>query len=671
MKRTFKYALTAVLAAGLIVPAFAQDNFPDTPENHWAYEALAKLKKDGLLVGYPDGLFRGTRPASRYELAVAIHAVYTNLHNVTDGLQSQIDALKAAQGNSAEIQNLKDAIAALQAQVDAMKGYGDDIANLKKLTDTFQNELHGLGVDVDQLKKDLGDLAKRVTALEARKPAVDISGDASFFLAAGNSDSNNPGLNKDGRVEGILKTASGASTGATTAGLDKDFSVLHEAAFNVKGTNTTGPTWGGTIVVGNAVSDIGQSNGSTFNGSGGNVAGTGFGSAYGQPYAGTGQEEIYVQDFSVKFNSSVAGLGFNAEVGRVGYEVSPYIFQRLSPSTYFTNDRWDNGKFYLDGGVIGFDLLGAKIDIVGGQTSNEVDAEGMNINPVVSGPYGGPLGTQVLNIDRTLGVTLSAPITSAGSVKLAYLWLEGDPTPTGDQTFGATNSSANRLEVFGGNLNFALGVIKLQGDYSKSNLKMNNTTVNSSDNDAWQAKASYGTGTWGIYGLYREIGPLFMAPGDWGRIGIIRNPTNLKGFNAGGNINFTPGLVLKGDYEHDETLDNGYGAASVFDSGTKLDKYNVTLGYRFTSNLDVSVGYENDKFSNIASALGATGDPQYQWTTFGIGYGLSDAAKLTLQYELSDVSNEFVLPYLASQGGGTAPTRYKGGFLSSQLTVKF
>jgi hypothetical protein len=75
MKRTLKYALTAVLAVGLVAPAFAQtDNFPDVPENHWAYEALARLKKDGLLVGYPDGLFRGPRPASRYELAVAVHA---------------------------------------------------------------------------------------------------------------------------------------------------------------------------------------------------------------------------------------------------------------------------------------------------------------------------------------------------------------------------------------------------------------------------------------------------------------------------------------------------------------------------------------------------------------------------------------------------------------------
>ena len=84
MKRTAKYALSAVIVAALAAPAFAQDNFPDTPANHWAYEAVARLKKDGILVGYPPvgnnpGLFLGSRPATRYEMAAAVFAAYTNL----------------------------------------------------------------------------------------------------------------------------------------------------------------------------------------------------------------------------------------------------------------------------------------------------------------------------------------------------------------------------------------------------------------------------------------------------------------------------------------------------------------------------------------------------------------------------------------------------------------
>jgi len=40
---------------------------PDVPEGHYAYAAVAKLEKRGCLHVYKDGLFRGARPASRYE----------------------------------------------------------------------------------------------------------------------------------------------------------------------------------------------------------------------------------------------------------------------------------------------------------------------------------------------------------------------------------------------------------------------------------------------------------------------------------------------------------------------------------------------------------------------------------------------------------------------------
>lgn len=33
--------------------------FPDVPPDHWAYDAVHNLKRNGVLVGYPDGTFRG------------------------------------------------------------------------------------------------------------------------------------------------------------------------------------------------------------------------------------------------------------------------------------------------------------------------------------------------------------------------------------------------------------------------------------------------------------------------------------------------------------------------------------------------------------------------------------------------------------------------------------
>ena len=46
--------------------------FPDTPENHWAYEYVAKLAAEGIIEGYPDGNFSGDRTMTRYEYAAML-----------------------------------------------------------------------------------------------------------------------------------------------------------------------------------------------------------------------------------------------------------------------------------------------------------------------------------------------------------------------------------------------------------------------------------------------------------------------------------------------------------------------------------------------------------------------------------------------------------------------
>ncbi len=52
--------------------------FPDVPENHWAYEYIAKLAGNGILEGYPDGSFDGDRMMSRYEFAAMLYRAMQN-----------------------------------------------------------------------------------------------------------------------------------------------------------------------------------------------------------------------------------------------------------------------------------------------------------------------------------------------------------------------------------------------------------------------------------------------------------------------------------------------------------------------------------------------------------------------------------------------------------------
>ena len=47
--------------------------FPDVPENHWAYEYVKGLCEQGVIEGYPDGMFSGNRNLTRYEMAAMLY----------------------------------------------------------------------------------------------------------------------------------------------------------------------------------------------------------------------------------------------------------------------------------------------------------------------------------------------------------------------------------------------------------------------------------------------------------------------------------------------------------------------------------------------------------------------------------------------------------------------
>ena len=64
--------------------------FPDVSENHWAYEYVTGLAKEGILEGYPDGTFGGDRMMTRYEFAAM---VYRLMQSGKVGQSSDMDRL--------------------------------------------------------------------------------------------------------------------------------------------------------------------------------------------------------------------------------------------------------------------------------------------------------------------------------------------------------------------------------------------------------------------------------------------------------------------------------------------------------------------------------------------------------------------------------------------------
>ena len=113
MKKTLVSAITTALVVGAASTTFAAANpFSDVPRDSWAYDAVTKLAKEGVINGYGDGTFRGDTNITRYEMAQMVAKAMAK------------DGVSAA-----------------------------DKATIDKLAAEFADELNNLGVRVDNLEK--------------------------------------------------------------------------------------------------------------------------------------------------------------------------------------------------------------------------------------------------------------------------------------------------------------------------------------------------------------------------------------------------------------------------------------------------------------------------------------------------------------------------------------
>ncbi len=109
------YAQLAVLSIFFMGTAGAQDlPFYDLNSTHWAYESVRELAEVGILTGYPDGSFDGTRATTRYEVAVVAARLleYVEAQETGDGsradetepLAARMQALETALGGATSLE---------------------------------------------------------------------------------------------------------------------------------------------------------------------------------------------------------------------------------------------------------------------------------------------------------------------------------------------------------------------------------------------------------------------------------------------------------------------------------------------------------------------------------------------------------------------------------------
>jgi len=183
-----------LLLAGLLTVlsmGFASAQFSDVPAGHWAKEAVEKIAAEGIILGFPDGTFRGNENLTRYQAAMIIYRLLQKLEPGQMGAMDSetITALRNA------VQELAAELASLGVRVSALEDNAatkSDVARLEKMIAELKGMPAGEGMSGAAVK----DLADRVEAAAiaadtalAQVQALEGKVDAVGAQASANADS--------------------------------------------------------------------------------------------------------------------------------------------------------------------------------------------------------------------------------------------------------------------------------------------------------------------------------------------------------------------------------------------------------------------------------------------------------------------------------------------------
>lgn len=607
MRKVF-FVLAALMLA-TAVPAIAQGPFTDVPTDHWAYDAVNLLQKDGYVIGYPDGTFGGKRAITRYEFAVAIARIIAAIPGVQPPVTPPTTSTQTPVDLSPYV---------LKSDLPDFSTFATkaDLAALRRLIDEFRDELAALGVDVDALKRDVAALDCRVTALEAEQRRVKISGNTTVFgIATAHRSGLVTAFDRDERPIALTNTL------GRTVGVVKDFDL------NVVGRINTGTTANATINYGNYLNYLafvddyaggvfGPVAGARPTSSGGRTATNG----------GTSTVKNSLSDAFFPYYLYIdAGLGKGElAVGRFPLQFTPYTLRKIDVDSYTSILKTDDGNYPVDGAKLAYNFGGVDMMLYAAKhNENDYLLWGLSSQPT-AGIYddnalvgGGPmhilgghaLGGIPFDVAQSAGARLVFGIPWSGKLGLTYYqgW---------SQTAFNAGFGWDQTRVFGADLNLPLfgsacnGGILFSGTWNKSEtLARDGAGVGdiTDDNEAWDGKFGFGIGKLGIAAGYKSIGHNYAAAGAWDKIGRWTNPTNVKGPYANLGYPITPNinLLLTGEWL------------------TLIDPTDITLNTRLTREDEIihaeggvrwgisrmnslALGYEWNRFTPTATGADAT-----------------------------------------------------------------
>ena len=126
--------------------------FPDVPAGHWALSGIEELVELGIVVGFPDGSFRGDTPITRYESALMMSRLFDlsgldaigELRDDVAGLQDTVDEMRKGQNVHLALGLVDEAFDRLDALESKLSSVTAAQPTTLTLFDTIQDNLKQL-----------------------------------------------------------------------------------------------------------------------------------------------------------------------------------------------------------------------------------------------------------------------------------------------------------------------------------------------------------------------------------------------------------------------------------------------------------------------------------------------------------------------------------------------
>lgn len=638
MRKWSLFVLTAlVVAAG-------SAQMQDVPPNHWAYQAIRQLVREGLLEGYPDRTFRPNETVTRAQFAQAIARAYQNLSARLTEIQQRLDSLQpeTEPAPTPQPNTVRDTLRQLQQEVETLKQLRSAFDNLQRLAQEFEPELRQQQLVIEDLRDEWKSLDERVRALE--RQYARFTGEVYFGTVGTHS--------FDKRSAYTLNGTEINPSGK----LLQSFQSIHELVLRLN--QQVNPTINAraTFIFGNYLPYLraASRNADIFGAN--------------RTHRSIGNTDFAVWEAVIETPIVLFGRTFQATVGRYPLQLSRYTFQRIEPDFYLNLPHYRDRAHRLDGfllasnyGALGVQLFFGSSWASRGHNTLLFPIFFANHNSSVSAP-----ADQLLGLHLTYQTTIFTDIPLEAN--LTYFAAGVGSNRTYRHLFSTVRNNIDRADVLGISLASEYTGIKVSIEFAQSILWRGDNRAIGSKNRAFDVGAQYRlSDRWDILLGYREIDPYFVAPGNWGRIGYAYNPSDIKGnyltthYKVGERLN----LTLSTDfYTGKRTLAFNQG----YQNNDRLQRLLLTANYQLGDRWRFEASYENVRWEINSFAFKPNrGKPEWSYLTLKASYNLTQDTDLHFLYQIIDANGKGV-PALS---GGPSPTGNRAGVFSTYFGFQF